>query len=74
MWDQLDSTSCVNNFPGEVEKVEWIHRKRQPRTTLEKSSGQSAGGVRRLFLFRSGTPTETCVRNPGGTDLRSSIP
>ena len=29
--DQLDSTSCVYNFPGGVEKVEWIHRKRQPR-------------------------------------------
>ena len=26
------------------------------------------------FLLRSGTPAETCVTNPSGTDLRSSIP
>ena len=23
----MNSTSCVYNLPGEVEKVEWIHRK-----------------------------------------------
>ena len=53
---KLRRSSGSTGSGNQPRKERWIHSHGADQTTLEKSSGQSAGGARRLFLLKEWYP------------------